>query len=44
MSDFDHTASCERLPQRIAARIERSVLISATSVSRAAVNVTLAWE
>src|SRR4029450_4386315 len=38
MSDFAHTMSCERLPQRIAARIARSSRICSTSASSAAVN------
>ena len=38
MSDFSHTGSCERLPQRIAARIERSRLIFSTRASSASLN------
>ena len=38
MSDFAHTMSCERLPQRIAARIARSSRICSTSASSATVN------
>src|SRR5688572_8802097 len=41
MSDFAHTVSCDRLPQRIAARIDRSCLICSTSASSAVVNVCL---
>ncbi len=39
MSDFSQTVSCDRLPQRMAARTERSRLTSSTSASRASVNV-----
>ena len=35
MSDLAHTVSCERLPQRIAARTERSSFTRATSASSA---------
>ena len=38
MSDFSQTVSCDRLPQRIAARIERSPLISSINAASAAVN------
>src|SRR5215831_19455695 len=38
MSDLAQTVSCERLPQRIAARMERSCLICATRASSASVN------
>ena len=38
MSDFAQTVSCDRLPQRIAARMERSCLTCSTSASSASVN------
>ena len=38
MSDFAQTVSCDRLPQRIAARTERSSLTCSTSASSASVN------
>src|SRR5687767_13320610 len=38
MSDFSQTVSCERLPQRMAARMLRSPLISPTRESSAAAN------
>ena len=43
MSDFAQTVSCDRLPQRMAARIERSSLICSTSASSAAVNCCVDW-
>src|SRR5215216_3621049 len=39
MSDFAQTVSCDRLPHRMAARIERSALIRSTRASSAVVNV-----
>src|SRR6266566_3832227 len=39
MSDFSQTVSCERLPQRMAARIERSPFTCATSSSSASANL-----
>ena len=39
MSDLAHTVSCERLPQRTAARTERSSFTSAMSASSALVNL-----
>src|SRR5258708_1747050 len=38
MSDFAHTISCDRLPQRMAARIDRSCFTCATRSSSASVN------
>ena len=38
MSDFAQTVSCDRLPQRMAARIERSFSTCATRSSSASVN------
>src|SRR5690348_12867483 len=38
ISDFSHTVSCDRLPQRMAARIDRSCFTCATSSSRAWLN------
>ena len=38
MSDFAQTVSCDRLPQRIAARTERSRFTCSTSASSASVN------
>ena len=38
MSDFAQTVSCDRLPQRMAARTLRSSFSCATSASSAAVN------
>src|ERR1700685_192217 len=38
MSDLAHTASCDKLPQRIAARIDLSRFTSATSSSSASAN------
>src|SRR5215471_14555728 len=39
MSDLAQTVSCDRLPQRMAARMERSSLTCSTSASSAALNV-----
>jgi hypothetical protein len=38
MSDFSQTVSCDRLPHRMAARMERSSLTCSTRASSAAVN------
>ena len=38
MSDFAQTVSCDRLPQRMAARTERSPFTCSTSASSAAAN------
>src|SRR5881397_3587470 len=38
MSDLAHTVSCDRLPHRMAARMDRSSFTCSTSASRASLN------